>query len=57
LGYQIVQLGGEALDGNIHFPLMKKWEIFIVCRGQRHDSKGSNCHRDAEDKGMVPRGA
>jgi hypothetical protein len=27
-----VQLGGEALDGNIPFPLMTKGEIFIRCR-------------------------
>jgi hypothetical protein len=34
---------------------MTKGDIFIKCRRQRHDSKGSNGHRDAEDKGMVPR--
>ena len=50
-----VELGGAALDGNIHFPLMKKGERFIRCRGQRHGSMGSNGHRDAEDKGMFPR--
>jgi hypothetical protein len=54
---RIVQSGGEAPDGKIHLPLMTKGEIFIRCRGQRHDSRGSNGHRDAEDRGMVPGGA
>jgi hypothetical protein len=35
---------------------MTKGEIFIRCRGKRHDSRGRNGHVDAEDKGMVPRG-
>jgi hypothetical protein len=52
-----VQLGGATPDGKIHFPLMTKGERFIRCRGQRHDSRGSNGHRDAEDRGMVPGGA
>jgi hypothetical protein len=52
-----VQLGREAPDGKIPFPLMIKGERFIRCRGQRHDSRGRNGHRDAEDIGMVPGGA
>ena len=52
-----VQLGGETPDGEIPFPLMTKGERFIRCRGQRHDSRGRKGHRDAEDRGMVPRGA
>jgi hypothetical protein len=35
-----VQSGGEAPDGKIPYPSMKKGEIFIICRGQRHGSKG-----------------
>jgi hypothetical protein len=31
-----VQSGGETPDGKIHFPLMKKGERFIRCRGQRN---------------------
>jgi hypothetical protein len=34
-----VQSGGAAPDGKIHFPLMKKGEIFIRCRGRRHGSR------------------
>ena len=49
-----VQLGGETPYGNIPLPLMKKGEIFIICRGQRHGSRGRVGHRDA---GMVPGGA
>jgi hypothetical protein len=30
---RIVQSGGEALDGKIPFPLMKKGERCIRCRG------------------------
>jgi hypothetical protein len=52
-----IQLGGAAPDGKIPFPLMTKGERFIRCRGQRHDSRGRNGHRDAEDRGMVPGGA
>jgi hypothetical protein len=52
-----VQSGGAAPDGKIPFPLMTKGERFIRCRGQRHDSRGRNGHRDAEDRGMVPGGA
>jgi hypothetical protein len=52
-----VQLGGEALDGKIPLPLMTKGERFIRCRRQRHDFRGSNGNRDAEDRGMVPGGA
>jgi hypothetical protein len=48
------QLGGEDLNGKIHFPLMTKGEIFIRCIGQRHGSRGGVGHRDA---GMVSRGA
>ena len=29
-----IMLGGVALDGRIHFPLMKKGEIFIRCKGK-----------------------
>jgi hypothetical protein len=54
---RIVQLGGATPDGKIPFPLMKKGEIFIICIGQRHDSRGRNGHKDAEDRGMVPEGA
>ena len=36
-----VQLGGVAPDGKIPFPLMKKGERFIICRGQRHGARGS----------------
>jgi hypothetical protein len=35
-----VQSGGATPDGKIPLPLMKKGEIFIRCRGQRHGSKG-----------------
>jgi hypothetical protein len=52
-----VQSGGATPDGKIPFPLMTKGERFIRCRGQRHDSRGRNGHRDAEDRGMVPGGA
>jgi hypothetical protein len=38
---RIVQSGGATLDGNIPFPLMKKGERFIRCRGERHGSRGS----------------
>jgi hypothetical protein len=48
------QLGGATLDGKIPFPLMTKGERFIKYRGQRHDSRGRNVHRDAEDICMVP---
>jgi hypothetical protein len=48
---------GETPDGKIPFPLMTKGERFIKCRGQRHGSRGSNGHRDAEERGMVPGGA
>ena len=41
----------------IPFPLMTKREIFIIYRGQRHDSRGRNGHRDVEDRGMVLGGA
>ena len=36
-----VQSGGEAPDGKIPLPLMKKGERFIRCRGQRHGSRES----------------
>jgi hypothetical protein len=52
-----VQLGGAAPGWKDTFPLMTKGDRFIRCRGQRHDSRGSNGHRDAEDIGMVPGGA
>jgi hypothetical protein len=52
-----IQLGGATPDGKIHFTLMKKGERFIRCRGHEHDSRGRNCHRDAEDRSMVPGGA
>jgi hypothetical protein len=56
-----VQSGGEAPDGKIHFPLMTKGERFIICRGQRHGSRGmvpgGENLSDAEDRGMVPGGA
>jgi hypothetical protein len=39
------------------FSLMTKGERFIICRGQRHASRGRNGQRDAEDRGMVPGGA
>ena len=38
---RIVQSGGETLDGKIPLTLMTKGERFIICRGQRHGSKGS----------------
>jgi hypothetical protein len=53
----MVQLGGATPYGKIPFPLMTKGERFIRCRGQRHDSRGSNGHRDAEERGMVTGGA
>jgi hypothetical protein len=53
----IVHLEGETSDGNIPFPLMTKGERFIRCRGQRHHSRGSNGHKDAEDRGMILGGA
>jgi hypothetical protein len=34
-----VQSGGATPDGKIPFPLMKKGEIFIRCRGQRHGER------------------
>ena len=43
-----VKLGGEALYGNIPLPLMKKGEIFIICKGK---------YLEKEHKGMVPGGA
>ena len=52
-----VRLGGTTPDGKIHFPLMTKGERFIRCRGNRHGSKWSNGHRDAENKGMFPGGS
>ena len=52
-----ISIRGVALDGKIPLPLMTKGEKFIRCRGQRHDSRGSNGHRDAEDRGMVPGGS
>jgi hypothetical protein len=57
LGDQIVQLGGASLDGKIPLSLMTKGERFIRCRGQRHESRGRNGHRDAEDIGIVLGGA
>jgi hypothetical protein len=54
---RIFQLGGATQDEKIPFPLMTKGERFIKCRGQRHDSRGSNGHRYAEDRSMVPGGA
>jgi hypothetical protein len=52
-----VQSGEATPDGKIPFPLMTKGERFIKCRGQRHDSRGTNGHRDVEDIGIVPGGA
>jgi hypothetical protein len=52
-----VQSWGATLDGNIPLSLMTKGERFIICRGHRHDSRGRNGHRDAEDISMVPGGA
>lgn len=49
------QSGGATPDGNIPFPLMRKGEIFIRCRGHRHGSRGRYL-LDAEDRGMVPGG-
>jgi hypothetical protein len=37
---------GAAPDGKIPFPLMKKGERFIRCRGQRHGSRGRNGYKD-----------
>ena len=51
------QLEGATPDGKIPFPLLTKGEKFIICRGQRHGSRGSVGHRDAEDRGMVLGGA
>jgi hypothetical protein len=42
-----IQLGGEAPDGNIHFPLMTKGERFIICKGK---------FLEKEHRGMVPGG-
>ena len=50
-------LGGTSLDGKIPFPLMTKGERFIICKIQRHGSRGSSGHIDAKDRGMVPGGA
>jgi hypothetical protein len=36
---------GVAPDGKIHFPLMTKGKRFIICKAQRHGSRGSNVHR------------
>jgi hypothetical protein len=52
-----IQSGGVAPNGKIPLPLMKKGDRFIRYRGQRHGSRGSNGHRDAEDRGMFPVGA
>jgi hypothetical protein len=52
-----VQLGEATLDGKKRFPLMTKGEIFIRCKGHRHDSKGRKGHRDADNRGMVPGGS
>ena len=38
---RIVQSRGEAPDGKIPLPLMTMGESFIMCRGQRHGSRGS----------------
>jgi hypothetical protein len=35
-----IQLGRETPDGKIPFPLMRKGERFIRCRGERHGSRG-----------------
>ena len=43
-----VQLLGEATDGKIPFPLMKKGEIFIRCKGK--------C-LEKENIGMLPGGS
>jgi hypothetical protein len=51
-----IQLGGATPNVKIPFPLMTKGERFIRWRGQRHNSRGRNGHKDVEDKGMVPRG-
>jgi hypothetical protein len=48
-----VQSGGATPNGKIPFPFMTKRERFIKCRGKRHDSRGRNGHKDAEDRGMV----
>jgi hypothetical protein len=48
---------GRNPNGKIPLPLMTKGERFIRCRGQRHGSRGSNGHKDAEDRGMFPGGA
>jgi hypothetical protein len=47
-----VHLGGAALDGKIHFPLLTKGERFIICgiemlgeRAHSHGSRGRNGHR------------
>jgi hypothetical protein len=52
-----VQLGGASLGWKDTFSIYDKGERFIRCRGQMHDSRGSNGHRDAEDKCMVLGGA
>ena len=54
---KIVHSGGAAPDGKIHFPLMTKGGEFIICREQRHDSRGRNGYIDAKDRGMVLGGA
>jgi hypothetical protein len=41
------QSGGATPDGKIHFPLMKKGERFIICKGK--------C-LEKENKGIVPGG-
>jgi hypothetical protein len=48
---------GSNPDGKIPFPLMTKGDRFIICKGHRHDSRGSNGHIDAKVRGMVPGGA
>ena len=53
MGDQTIQLGGASPNGKIPFPLMKKGERFIRCRGNRHGFRGSVGHRDAD---MVPGG-
>ena len=43
-----VLLGGEALDGNIPFPLMAKGGRFIICKGK---------YLERDHRGMFPRGS
>jgi hypothetical protein len=52
-----ISVRGESPNGKIPLPLMTKGERFIRCRGQRHGSRGSNGHRDAEENDMFPGGA